>query len=172
MKYTIQLNQNIFPGFYNTFLDPDNIDFEGYELNYDDFDFNIYKNEIASAIVDHLNRHINTNISYNLISPKSYNYCNDKLDITIDLEPEQILKLCFEHEEKYEIFTQFCDAEHSDNCYISDLLNEFFYFEAYIEDEDWMDIMIEALFNSMKNNTEIDNTEVNDEETDLTTVED
>lgn len=84
------ISEQIFPGFYNTDYDPDNIERD--EENISEQDYEDYKNRICEGIIDIVSKHIPFEIkNWELNSPNAYNYRNDELRIVIDTTPEEIL---------------------------------------------------------------------------------
>lgn len=84
------ISEQIFPGFYNTEYDPDNFDEDEERIHEPDYED--YKNRVCQGIIDIVSKHIPFEIkSWELNSPKAYNYRNDELRIVIDTTPEEIL---------------------------------------------------------------------------------
>jgi hypothetical protein len=115
MKKTIETYCPLFPGFYGTIYETDNL--EDMELEYIneqrlekgldpvewdslDFDYNEYRERVSKGFVMEIEYRINgilgTKMSFvfeQLVSPKYYNFVNDSIDIQIKLEDEEIDKV-------------------------------------------------------------------------------
>lgn len=81
----LEVSDELFPGFYNTYLDPSE------DEDLDEEDFENYKNIICERVVDIIEKEF-TVVSWELESPKYYNYHNDKLFVKIDWELEDFVK--------------------------------------------------------------------------------
>lgn len=89
MEFFITLNSDIFPGFYNTYLDPSEIDSET-EITSEMFD-NI-KQDVCNYILEKLQDNCPFHIaSATIWSPQTYNGVNDTFDMIIRTTPEAIM---------------------------------------------------------------------------------
>lgn len=105
----------LFPGFYGTVFEYDNegSDIDNYneengtDLGYDDFDFNYpeYRQRVAKAFVSRLENELTqflpVKINYQeLVSPREYNFANDSINVSVELDLNQLLGLIRERKEK------------------------------------------------------------------------
>lgn len=89
MEFFISLNSEIFPGFYNTYLDPANSS-EGTEVTTEMFEK--IKQDVCYYVIDTLQENSPFHIvSANIWSPSTYNYANDTIDMVIETTPEAIM---------------------------------------------------------------------------------
>lgn len=108
MKQKFQTFAPLFPGFYGSHFEYDNEeqDIESYNeehktnLNWDDFnwDYAEYNNRVAKAFVNRLERELKQFIDLTiefeeLYSPKEYNFSNDSINVAIELDLWELLKL-------------------------------------------------------------------------------
>ena len=140
----------VFNGFYNTLFENiiDNATDNAIEyyneqnntsLNYDDFNYNLIKNEISkdavSKIEDKLNEiGINCSIKYeNLVSPREYNFRNDSINIEINFKKfSQVIEIL---EQNYDSFSKYIKEHYtSSDGFISS-------FSSYASD--WMEDLSE-----------------------------
>ncbi len=104
----------LFPGFYNTHLEPSE-DLEVYsynqehdtDLNYDDFDwyYEDYRERVAKAFVECFERNFQdvmpAEINYQSISsPTYYNFSNDTINIEVDLDFPRFMEIVNEKKEE------------------------------------------------------------------------
>lgn len=104
----------LFPGFYNTHLEPSE-DLEVYsynqehdtDLNYDDFDWHYedYRERVAKAFVECFERNFQdvmpAEINYQSISsPAYYNFSNDTINIEVDLDFPRFMEIVNEKKEE------------------------------------------------------------------------
>lgn len=97
----------IFPGFYNTEFDADNIltneegeSYTGEEENYYEL-VEEYQNRVIENIINHYKEVLPEDfkiVEYKLDSPKEYNYRNDSIDLLIETSYENILHEFFAFE--------------------------------------------------------------------------
>jgi len=120
MEYFITLDSDIFPGFYNTYLDPSEIESET-EITPEMFDK--IKQDVCNYILGELQDNCPFHIvSATIWSPQTYNNANDTFDLIIETTPEAIM---------YEVLTsdyleEICDGlyENYTNIFI-DVLTSF-----------------------------------------------
>lgn len=102
MEYRISIIKEVFPGFYNTDLDPGNIERYDDDGNLEEFTYEQYEqctNNVCEYIVSLIKEHTSFKvIGWELKSPKYYNYENDTLWINIETTPERILYEFVHHE--------------------------------------------------------------------------
>ena len=79
----LQVPSDLFPGFYNTYLDP------GEQEMYED-DWEGYKQSVCKNVISIVNKFVEV-VDWRLFQPKEYNYRNDELYITIDRSLEDFL---------------------------------------------------------------------------------
>lgn len=101
--FTVEIPRFIFPGFYNTPYDPDNVlsELTGEEDDYTERVEDYIKN-VTGNLVDHYTETIPSSfkiVEYTVDSPKHYNYRNDKIFLDIETTYENILYEFFNHEE-------------------------------------------------------------------------
>jgi hypothetical protein len=109
----IETHCPLFPGFYNTYLEP-NEENEIYshnqeyntDLSYDDFewDYKDYQERTASAFVESFEREFQdifpVEIKYqNISSPQYYNFSNDSINIEVDLDFDKFMEVVNENKE-------------------------------------------------------------------------
>lgn len=112
---TFETYAPLFPGFYGTVFeyDDEEYDIEYYNeenktnLSYDDFVWNYgeYKNRIAKAFVNRLESELNyflpIKMQYEEISsPKEYNFYNDSINVKVELDLKELLKLIKDRKEQ------------------------------------------------------------------------
>lgn len=136
MIYNIQVSKEIFPGFCNTMLDPDEI--ERYDeddniIEWSDEEYKQYKTNICKALVVLINQNTPFKVvDWELISPREYNYRNDELYVSIETTPEEILYIILNHEEAQEIMFSCINFEdYNDDRYHDAILEELITFELY-----------------------------------------
>ena len=98
----------LFPGFYNTVFEYSNEESDiqyyneeyGTDFNWDDFewDYKDYENRVAKSFVNRLESElkgiIDIKIDFQeLISPKEYNFTNDSINVSIEVELKELIKL-------------------------------------------------------------------------------
>ena len=81
----VQVPSELFPGFYNTFLDP--CDYE--DLCEDDWES--YKQDVCERCVNIISDYFPIK-EWRLWSPREYNYRNDELYVTIDWSWEEFIE--------------------------------------------------------------------------------
>lgn len=112
----------LFSGFYNTLFESDNEDNEIEDINniresldkkpitYDDcnFDYKTYQNEISenccSVIEDKLTEFLGVKCTIEfevLVSPKFYNFTNDSINCTINVDKKIVLKTLIDNSESF-----------------------------------------------------------------------
>jgi hypothetical protein len=103
----------LFPGFYNTFLEPNEENEvyshnqeHGTDLDYDDFewDYEDYRQRIASTFVECFERNFQdimpVEIKYQSISsPAYYNFSNDTVNIEVDLDFDRFMQIVNEQKD-------------------------------------------------------------------------
>lgn len=104
----------LFPGFYNTHLEPcEDLEVYSYnqehdtDLNYDDFDWHYedYRERVAKAFVECFERNFQdvmpAEINYQSISsPAYYNFSNDTINIEVDLDFDRFMEIVNEKKEE------------------------------------------------------------------------
>lgn len=89
MEFFITLESEVFPGFYNTYLDPNEIN---EEVEATEEMFNNIKQEICNYLTDVLQENCPFHIvSSKIWSPITYNNSNDTFDMVIETTPEAIM---------------------------------------------------------------------------------
>lgn len=136
MIYNIQVSKEIFPGFYNTMLDPDEIerfDEDDNIIEWSDEEYKQYETNICEALVVLINQNTPFKVvDWNLIKPREYNYRNDELYVSIETTPEEILYILLNHKEAQEIMFGYINFEgYSEDKYHDAILEELITFELY-----------------------------------------
>ncbi len=105
----------LFPGFYNTVFEYSNEEEDinyyneenGTNLNWDDFnwDYKEYEERVSQAFVNELEREMKDllpiKIEYeSLYSPREYNFTNDSINITVEVDLKQLTGLIKERSEE------------------------------------------------------------------------
>lgn len=127
--FTVQINEQIFPGFYNTVFDYDEMD------NFRNETWEEFQDRIVHNIIYHYEEVLPAQfkiIDYELVSPKEYNYRNDKLYLIIECSYEDILFFFFDFKSEY--LMDYVNFEEFDNhCYHEALLETFLQFIPFTE---------------------------------------
>lgn len=105
----------LFPGFYGTLFEYDSEENEmdeynrenGTNLGYDDFnwDYADYHSRVSHAFVDKLEAEINQFLPIKmdfqeLVSPREYNFANDSINVSVELNLKQLIGLIKAQKEK------------------------------------------------------------------------
>ena len=106
MVFEVTVPKFIFPGFYNTNFDPDNVLEQELEENTLDYieAYEYYQDSVLHNIIDHYNSVLPEEfkiVEYRLVSPKEYNYRNDTIELHIETTYEAILSHFLDYEEDY-----------------------------------------------------------------------
>lgn len=107
--FVVNIPEFIFPGFYNTVFSPDDVltneDGESYEGDEEEYYTAVeeYQQRVVENIIQHYKEVLPECfkiVSYKLISPNSYNYSNDYIQLEIETTYEDILREFFNFEEE------------------------------------------------------------------------
>lgn len=105
--FVVNIPELIFPGFCNTVFNPDDVltneDGELYEGDEEEYYSVVeeYQQRIVSNIVEHYKEVLPECfkiVSYKLVSPNSYNYINDFIQLEIETTYEDIIREFFDFE--------------------------------------------------------------------------
>lgn len=144
MNHQFKTFAPLFPGFYGTVFEYDNEEYDieyyneenGTDLKYDDFNWNYseYHNRVCRAFVNRLESEINyflpVKVDFEeIVSPKFYNFSNDSVNISVELDLQQLLSLI--EQRKEEATQYFKDKYTSCSGFISFHSNDI---------EDWLDM--------------------------------
>ena len=131
LEMWISLDDEIFPGFYNSYLSPENlcyIDEEDDEESFwNEFNFEEYKNSIAKKYIEEISKVFKV-IDWNIFSPNSYNYQNDSLNILIEFSLEKV----------FEILQGLDFAEFLGSCDFEEVLNYIIYYSLDYDEEEFV----------------------------------
>jgi hypothetical protein len=145
MKYRVSLIPEIFPGFYNTHLDPGEIERydenEELEEEFTDEQWIEKTTNLCEYFVELINELTPFTVeSWELVSPYAYNYHNDVLWFVIDTTPEKILFETINHEASGDLLLEMIDwTAWEDESYHDALLEQliayplFGYEETFVE---------------------------------------
>lgn len=95
LEMWINLSSDIFPGFYNSNLSPENLCYideeDDEEFFWNEFNFEEYKNSIAKKYIEEISKVFKV-IDWNIFSPNTYNYQNDSLNILIEFSLDEVFE--------------------------------------------------------------------------------
>lgn len=122
--FDVTVPEIIFPGFYDTEFDPDNVltnedgeEYTGEEENYYELVEN-YEKDVVERIINHYKEVLPKDfkiVEYKLYSPEYYNYSNDHIDLSIECSYEDILYHFFNYKEEDLLYYLELDNYSSDN---------------------------------------------------------
>lgn len=148
--FNVEVPEFIFPGFYNTDFDPNDVldEYTGDEEDYSD-KVKEYMYNVVNNIISHYRKVLPNTFrirSYKLISPKEYNYRNDRIELEISCTYEEILYYFFNYPD--ENLSDYLEVDkYHDNLYHEALLEVLLGFWPFDDpDEEWDDLTIKEKF--------------------------
>lgn len=128
LEMWLSLDNEIFPGFYNSYLSPENLYYIDEENNeesfWNEFNFEEYKNSIAKKYIEEISKVFKV-IDWNIFSPNTYNYQNDNLNILIEFSLDEVFERLQSLDFNY--FLGSCDFE--------EVLNNIIYYSLDYNEE-------------------------------------
>ena len=118
LEMWLSLDNEIFPGFYNSYLSPENLCYIDEEDNEESF-WNKYIEEISKVFKV---------IDWNIFSPNTYNYQNDNLNVLIEFSLDEVFERLQSLDFNY--FLGSCDFE--------EVLNNIIYYSLDYNEEEFI----------------------------------